>query len=290
MTQTRPEGITRDFDDLAARLRQIAGERPFVFVLNPGNWGDSLIRAGAEAFLQHYGFRYHPVSLRQFRRGQVKMEELRRILDHDAPVMVFNGNGAMNALYERMPLIAKITQDFDTSIFLPATYASPPSDFGFAPGCHFFVRDQHQSRSILPDAPFCHDMAFFLTPQAGGAGRGTGFMFRYDREAPEGQQIPRGNVDLSAKGRTETPVQGFLDRIAKYETIHTNRLHVGIGAALLGRRTHLYANGYFKNRAIFESSLKPYFPKVTFGDHYDVPAAQVEPVLTGRIRRFLRLA
>lgn len=292
MTQAkqRPDGITRDFDALAARVKEIAGERPLVFVLNPGNWGDSLIRAGAEAFLQHHGFRYHPISLREFRRGKVSLPDLRRQLGHDDPVMLFNGNGAMNALYERMPLIASITQHFTTSIFLPATFASPPSDFGFAPGCHFFVRDQQQSRQILPDAPFCHDMAFFLTPPDPGKGQGTGLMFRHDREAPEGQRIPRGNVDLSAKGRTETSIDGFLARIAKFETIHTNRLHVGIGAALLGRRTFIYANGYFKNQAIFTSSLQPYFPNVSFADSYAVADGDVEPALTGKFRRLLGLA
>lgn len=285
----RPEAISLAFDDLADRLRAIAGDRNFVFVVNPGNWGDSLIRAGAEAFLQHYGLRYTAVSLRRLRLAKVSMPKLRELTDCDDPVMLFNGNGAMNTIYGRMPMIAGITEKFSTNIFLPATFATPPGEFGFAPNCHFFVRDRGHSHICVPDAPFCHDMAFFLEPTVPPPGKGTGFMFRSDSEAPADQTIPRGNVDLSIQGRVDTPIGKFMDSIAKFETIHTNRLHVGIGAALLGRRVHIYANGYFKNQSIFESSLATNFPNASFAERYDVPRGDEMPRVGGRLRRFFWL-
>ena len=51
----------------------------------------------------------------------------------------------------------------------------------------------------------------------------------------------------------------FIDR---YTHVQTDRLHVGIGAALLGKSVHLHPNRYFKNRAVYEHSLKHSFPNV----------------------------
>jgi exopolysaccharide biosynthesis predicted pyruvyltransferase EpsI len=44
----------------------------------------------------------------------------------------------------------------------------------------------------------------------------------------------------------------FLDR---YEVIHTDRLHVSIAAAILGKRVLLHDNSYGKNRDVFHMSL-----------------------------------
>ena len=47
-----------------------------------------------------------------------------------------------------------------------------------------------------------------------------------------------------------------------YRVLRTDRLHVGILGALMGKRVHLHEGAYFKNRAVFESSLAPNFPDV----------------------------
>ena len=83
--------------------------------------------------------------------------------------------------------------------------------------------------------------------------------------------IPRGNRDISAEGTESTPMAEFLEAIARFETVHTNRLHVSIAAAMMGRRVHLYANSYFKNKAIHETSLSAAFPNLSFHQEY-VPA------------------
>lgn len=272
------------FSFLAEQLGAIAGGRPFVFLLNPGNWGDSLIRAGAEAFLHHYGFRYERASLRDFRHRKVSVESLCAKLGHADPVLLFNGNGMMKPGNGRLEELARLTRRFSTSIFLPATYSVGPGAYDFPATCHYFVRDEMQSRAFLPDAPFCHDMAFFLSPPDPGPGKGVGYMFRRDAEAPREQLIPRGNVDISRKGKTDTPIDGFLAHVARFQTVHTNRLHVGIAAALLGRRTFLYANDYGKNRAIYDGSLRPYFPNVSFAERFDVPASEVDRSFADRLR------
>ena len=59
---------------------------------------------------------------------------------------------------------------------------------------------------------------------------------------------------------------GFKDFVAAIESsngVYTDRLHVAILAAILGKKTSLYPNSYHKNRGVFEYSLSNY-PNVVF--------------------------
>jgi len=59
---------------------------------------------------------------------------------------------------------------------------------------------------------------------------------------------------------------GFRDFIRLIETskrVYTDRLHVAILAAILGKETVLYPNSYYKNRGVYEYSLSNY-PNVKF--------------------------
>jgi exopolysaccharide biosynthesis predicted pyruvyltransferase EpsI len=64
----------------------------------------------------------------------------------------------------------------------------------------------------------------------------------------------------------------FLQSISRFSLVRTDRLHVAIGAALLGKKVELYSNSYFKNRAVYEFSLKS-FSNVRFVD-FDQTAAE----------------
>lgn len=54
----------------------------------------------------------------------------------------------------------------------------------------------------------------------------------------------------------------FLKYIMIHKTVKTNRLHVAIAAALLGKDVLLYPNTYYKNEEVFDYSLKGRFVKV----------------------------
>jgi hypothetical protein len=95
--------------------------------------------------------------------------------------------------------------------------------------------------------------------------------FRRDRERVR-RPPPFGNLDLSLAvpfelameqranvERTAWEMLAFLDR---FDRIETDRLHVCIGAALLGKRVDFFPNSYWKNRAVFEASLAPRFERV----------------------------
>jgi exopolysaccharide biosynthesis predicted pyruvyltransferase EpsI len=85
---------------------------------------------------------------------------------------------------------------------------------------------------------------------------------------------PRMNIDLSARvswipnmlcqRRIRRAGYEFLRFLDAFDEVHTNRIHVCIASALLGKQVRLYANSYWKNRAIFEASLEGRFDNVAW--------------------------
>ncbi|WP_376087627.1 polysaccharide pyruvyl transferase family protein [Roseomonas sp. CCTCC AB2023176] len=98
---------------------------------------------------------------------------------------------------------------------------------------------------------------------------GTINVFRLDGEAT-GIAIPPDNADLSRifmYGVSPKPVayhsaRSLMAMLDRFDEVRTNRLHVGISAALLGKRVLLHANNYYKIRAIYEYSLRDRYPNV----------------------------
>jgi hypothetical protein len=55
----------------------------------------------------------------------------------------------------------------------------------------------------------------------------------------------------------------LFEVIGSHSRIQTDRLHVAIAGALLGREVHLHPNSYYKNQAVYDYSLEQY-ENVTF--------------------------
>jgi exopolysaccharide biosynthesis predicted pyruvyltransferase EpsI len=89
--------------------------------------------------------------------------------------------------------------------------------------------------------------------------------FRLDGEKTD-IAIPDDNIDVSEELSigVESPELAhitshvFLTFLNRFQKINTNRLHVAVGAALLGKEVQLYANNYFKVRAVYEYSLRKF--------------------------------
>jgi len=85
--------------------------------------------------------------------------------------------------------------------------------------------------------------------------------FREDRESlgPHEVDLPDGTTtrreDVSD---TTASLAGFVGAVARAERVYTDRLHVGILAAILGKPVTLYANAYHKNVGVYEYSLSGY--------------------------------
>ena len=55
-----------------------------------------------------------------------------------------------------------------------------------------------------------------------------------------------------------------LNAIAPFEEVKTNRLHIAIASVILGKKTTLYDNIYFKKREIYKYSIAPHFSDIRF--------------------------
>jgi exopolysaccharide biosynthesis predicted pyruvyltransferase EpsI len=239
-------------------LEQSCRGRKVYFLANPGNWGDGLIRAGTLKFFQDIGLEFEEIP------KSTPFNRLASRLGRKS-VLIFGGGGGWcknyNSVHKRLTKHNR-HRSFKKIIILPSTY-----EFTYGiPNAIFFRRDSYQSKVNMPSSIFCHDMAFYLGGLEAGSGAGVGYFFRTDIESSNKITLPKSNMDLSEKGKHFTPVYEFFKEIANYKVVHTDRLHVGIASALLGRETHIYAGNYFKTEAVFLSSIKDFFDNVTFHD------------------------
>lgn len=93
--------------------------------------------------------------------------------------------------------------------------------------------------------------------------------FRTDREK-SGIEIPRDNIDVSARfayGTHSEPLCRYtsallLRFIDRFDEIRTNRLHIAIAGALLGKKVQFHSNSYYKCQAVYDYSMKDRFPNV----------------------------
>jgi exopolysaccharide biosynthesis predicted pyruvyltransferase EpsI len=109
---------------------------------------------------------------------------------------------------------------------------------------------------FVPNAVFCHDLAFYLDVKSKKKWSGTGFFFRNDKEGLADRIIPLRNRDLSLEGNEKSDINLFLNVVDEFEIIKTDRLHVAIWWILLDKKVELYSNNYFKNKSIYRSSLE----------------------------------
>lgn len=93
--------------------------------------------------------------------------------------------------------------------------------------------------------------------------------FRTDSERSN-VKLPAGNIDISGKfsfGTHDEDVCKYaaamlFQYVNRFSEIRTNRLHVAIPGALLGKQVKLYSNSYFKCKAVYEYSIKEKYPNV----------------------------
>lgn len=99
----------------------------------------------------------------------------------------------------------------------------------------------------------------------------TANLFRTDIEKTA-IALPQDNLDASLAfnfGVTSPTMAAFtvhhlLRFLDSFDVVNTNRLHIAIAAALLGKQVNLGSNSYFKCKAVYDHSLKDFFPKVSW--------------------------
>lgn len=186
-----------------------------------------------------------------------------RRFSEDTTVFKGGGLGHHANLHHLLQTLPRETRLLVAPTSLDPTVASILADF---PHAHVHCRGPVSLRIAQAHGLSCelsHDLAFTLdyTPWKHLPAQGTLHCFRGDIESATNHR-PAGNNDISlAAHQTWTPdnceeaAHHFIATIAGYHAVHTDRLHVGIVAALLGRETHLYTGVDHKIPEVYGHSL-----------------------------------
>lgn len=180
-------------------------------------------------------------------------------------VLLSGGGGSWrNQSSGNRAFMAKASPRFAKSIVFPHTYETHAID-PMGSKTLYVARDRTLSLQSVAGAVVCHDMAFFLQlpelfklTNSGG----TGYFMRGDSEKSSlAERMPAG-VDLSMQGNHLSNVTPFFQVLESFEKIVTDRMHIAIAGAMLGKHVELFPGNYGKANAVFDLSLKKNYPNV----------------------------
>jgi hypothetical protein len=209
-----------------AEILAAIGDCPdLTLVHGPGNRGDELICEGTRNLLRDRRFR------------DIAIDELGCVAGR---IGLLAGSGAFSRAYhEWMPrALALAERRFERVIVLPSSFDVTVDAVRAAlerTRAVVFARELTSFEAIRPlcDARLALDGAFYFDyGPYWRDGAGVLNAFRTDREAPPDWTLPDDNVDISVSAMSLTD---WLEQIARHALVRTNRAHVMIAAALLGK-------------------------------------------------------
>lgn len=259
---------------------------PILFFPNPGNAGDSLIAVATLAAFARNGVDATAIDLDAAVEGRV---------------VVLGGGGNFIPLYHQIAeAIGRFAGRARRLVLLPHTIRGNEATLQkLDTTCTIFCRDEsswEHVRAVRPDvdARLAHDMAFhldaaaFLADEALAARAAPVWraalaklgidaaklrdpagidLSRLDSESR--LREPRSDVDIShvftfGTGPEAAPLGAWclLKTIGEARLVITDRLHVALGAALLGVPCRFYDNSYGKNEAVHRYSMAGRFANV----------------------------
>ena len=230
-------------------LAAIGAPEDVTFVRGVGNVGDQLIAAGSRALLAGVLTREIGLADVPGARGELA---------------VLCGSGAWSGPYHELmpPILPVLERRFERVVVLPSSFDVSVPEVRHVletTRATVFARERDSFDGIrgLCDARLAHDGAFYFdfAPWR-RSGRGALDAFRTDREAARGP-LPPGNVDVSVACAT---LDEWLHTLARHALIRTDRAHVLIAAALLGKTVEWAASSTRKLPAIAAFALDGRFP------------------------------
>lgn len=210
-----------------------------------GNRGDDLTYAGLRRLLRRHSYRECDIrKLNQTPAGKTAI-----VAGGGSWCKPFHLIAAMlPAVNARFSRVIVFPSSFDTEEAIVRTVLSQT-------GAVVFARERESYEQIrhLCDARLAHDTAFFFdfAPYQSGFHQGVLNAFRLDAEAT-GAPIPEENRDISIDCGT---LDEWLRTISQHDLIRTDRAHVVIAAAMLGKRVECRSSSYHKVPAIVEFSI-----------------------------------
>ena len=231
-----------------ALLSSLGDSADVTFVRSAGNLGDELIWAGTRRLLSGRASREVGLSEALGCRGEVA---------------VLAGGGAWCAPYhELLPsVLGSLEERFGRVVVFPSSFDPAVPEVRAALSrsrAIVFAREEESYGRIrdLCEARLADDAAlFFDYAPWRREGKGVLNAYRTDRESSGAFPLPAGNRDLSVSCSS---LDEWLWTIARHAEVRTDRAHVMIAAALLGKRVRYRPSAYFKLPAIAAYSLGAY--------------------------------
>ncbi|OQX71479.1 hypothetical protein B6D52_01375 [Candidatus Parcubacteria bacterium 4484_255] len=227
----------------------------------PGNYGDSLIWHGTKILLSSFNISEHYVNISSPK--------------YNDALFIDGGGNFVDYYSDVRNFLIKKPALYEKIIILPHTIFGEKQIKilnGISSNLTVFCREKIsakflENRLAHGKVYLWHDCAFYNKFSSVPLGEGTLNAFRLDKESKL-HTLPKSNNDLSCDGYATKSLNKLINILRKYEQINTDRLHIAIGAALLGKQVRLFSNSYYKNKAVFDYSLKK-FPNVHFVENLD---------------------
>jgi exopolysaccharide biosynthesis predicted pyruvyltransferase EpsI len=283
-----------EYSELLAVLRQV---QPFWYFPSSGNGGDALISHATFDFFRRHGLQYQLYCPAQydgkgavvigggggFVDGYRKMSDLVQHLSEMAESVVILPSSCLG--YEETLAKMDARFHFFARESVTAEHVASNAAGARVSWCHdmaisFQVPEGFAEQPIpfaLRGQPLDYQFKWWLKRRKVikllRSNPTTTWMLRGDRESKHGlESRPMDNFDVShlIKGkmdredRAASLAQTFCHVIAMQKKIVTDRLHVSIACGLLGIPCEMRANSYHKNRAIYDESIRNFFPCVAF--------------------------
>ena len=246
----------------------------FIYYPNPGNAGDNLIG-------------YATVQI--FKRLNLKYTFTNKIQKFTNKVLVYGGGGNLVPMYNECRKFLMLNHNHNDILILPHTiYGNEDLLKKLGKRTTIMCREMRSYNHVMKHFRYknnvyvADDLALSIDLSKLNIypikGNNVLNSFRIDGESKDkSSKKITDNIDLSlklmkgthTKDLLKTVSTDFLEYINKFEIVNTDRLHVSIAACLLGKHVNLYANSYYKNRSIYEYSLKKKFPKCKFYENYN---------------------
>ena len=226
----------------------------------PGNYGDSLIWHGTKILLLSLNISEHYVDISSPKYNDV---------------LFIDGGGNLVDYYSDVrDFLIKKSALYDEIIILPHTiFGEKQIEVlnNISSKLIVFCRERVSAKFLEDklthgEVYLWHDCAFYNQFPQVSFGEGALNIFRSDKESILSTQ-PESNNDLSYNGYATKPLNELIGILQKYAQVNTDRLHIAIASTLLGKQVKLFPNSYYKNKAVFDYSLKK-FPNISFVEKF----------------------
>jgi hypothetical protein len=240
-------------------LRAIGEPEDLTFIRLYGNKGDELIYAGTRQLLA-----------RRFYK-EVSVRDLGGVSGHTA--LVAGCGGWCCPYHDMVKHLPVIESKFERVIIMPSSFdVSLPSVRSTLATTKalVFARERKSFDDILRicDAKIAYDCAFFFDYRPYlRHGEGCLVAYRNDEESVL-SVVPEGNHDIS---KWCSSLDEWLWTIAGHAVVKTDRAHVMIAAALLGKVVDYWTSSYHKVPSIADYALRSF------------PVRRIEPEKTIRL-------